>query len=160
TPRPPLPTSELHPAPEEREAGSEPARHREPLRAQEGGVPELRLIARAGVGEDRDDRVAGAELAREPNRAGHVDRTRPSEAEPLLAEQIEQDGERFGVRDLVGLVHGRALEVARDAPLPDPLGDGAALALELAVREPVVHRGAHRIRAGDPDVAALLLQER
>src|SRR4030095_8461763 len=139
---------------------SQPRRRRKALLAQEGGVPELRLVARPVVGQDRDHGVPRAEIARHTDRPPPVDATRTAEAQSLLAQEVEEDREGLLVGDLVGLVHGGPLEIPGDAPLTDPLRDGAPLAPELSVLVVVVHRGAHGIGARDDDVASLLLERR
>src|ERR1700738_3344733 len=58
-------------------------------RPQEFGVKELGLVAGAGIGEDRHDRVAGAELARETHGAAHIDPGRAAEYEPLILNEAE-----------------------------------------------------------------------
>src|SRR3990172_2801625 len=60
-------------------------------------------------------------------------------------------------RPPVGGVHAGAFDVSGHAALADPLGDRAALAPELAVHEPMVHGGPHRIRECHDHLAAALL---
>src|SRR5262252_10493335 len=67
----------------------EPRRHRQFLRAQELRIEQLGLITRAVVAKDGDDGVAGAELAREPDRARDIDAARAAEAQPFVLEQLE-----------------------------------------------------------------------
>src|SRR5262245_54767482 len=51
------------------------------------GIEEARLILRTAITEHRDDRVAGAELARHANRGGDVDAARAAEEQAFLVEQ-------------------------------------------------------------------------
>ena len=110
------------------------------LGAQEVRVEQLRLIARAVVAQDRHDRVAGAEIARQPDRAGDVDAGRAAQAQALVLEEVEDDRQRLLVGDLVGDVDRDAFEVGGDAALADALGDRGALGLELARRVLAVER--------------------
>src|SRR5215468_11996400 len=54
-------------------AALEPFGHRQLLGAQELGIEQLRLVARAVVGEHGDDGVPRAHVLGEPDRAGDVD---------------------------------------------------------------------------------------
>ena len=102
--------------------------------------------------------MTGAHVAREPDRAGHIDAARSAEAQPFLAQQIEDDRQRLGVGDLVGLVDHRTFEIGGDAALADAFGDRASFRLELAVLVVIVERRAHRIGEADGDVLVLRLQ--
>src|SRR5436190_1678914 len=101
----------------------EPVGAGEPLFLQERRIEQLRLVARARVREDRDDRVSRAEILREADRAGDVDAARAAEAQAFGAQQVEHDRERFRVGDPVGVVDRCTLDVLRHAPLPDSLRD-------------------------------------
>src|SRR5207253_10554474 len=90
----------------------QPGRGRELARLQEFGVEEFRLVAGAGIGEDRDDRVPGPELAREANGAAHIDPGRAAEHQPFLGDEIEQCRQHLGISDLVLPVRRKADEVA------------------------------------------------
>src|SRR6476661_4360955 len=46
--------------------------------------------------------------------AGNIDAARPAEAKTFLAEQVEQDRQRLGVGDLIGLVDHRTFEIGGD----------------------------------------------
>src|ERR1051325_8793168 len=142
-----------------RRALSEPVGARKPFFPEKRRIEKLRLVARARVGEDRDHRVAGAEVAREADRAGDVDGARAPEAQSFAFQQRKDQGKSFGVGDLVGVVDGRAFDVLRDAPLADALGDGASARFQPAVLEPAVHRRAERVGDRDPDVPVFLFQE-
>src|SRR5580704_14772456 len=127
----------------------EPARHRQLLLAQKIRIEQFRLVARAVVGEDRHDGVAGAELLGQPNGAGDIDAGRAAEAEPLVLEQIEDDRHRFRVGDLIGEIDRRIFQVLGDAALADAFGDRGAFRLQRAGRVVAVERGAHRIGERD-----------
>jgi hypothetical protein len=103
-------------------------------------VEELGLVARAVVAQDRHDGVPRPHVARHAHRAGHVDARRPAKAEPLVRQQVEDDGQRLAVGDLVGVIGREAFQVRGDPPLPDPLGDRVAARLlpgvELVEPEP------------------------
>src|SRR4051794_7791718 len=58
----------------------EPFRHRQSFGTQELRIEQFGLIARAVVGENGNDGVAGAKLAREPDRAGDIDAGRAAHA--------------------------------------------------------------------------------
>src|SRR5207245_7529669 len=122
-------------------------------------VEELRLVARAGVGEDRHHGVPRAEVLSQADRAGDVDAARAPQAQAFLLQQIKNQRQSLGVRDLVGVIDRRALDIFRDASLADAFGDRRALRLQLAVLEPVVQRRAHRVRQGDADVFVLFLEK-
>src|SRR5471032_1167543 len=92
-----------------------PGRQRQVLLAQEGRVEQLRLVAAAAVGEDRDDGLAGAELLGELHRAHDVDGGRAAQHQPLMLDQVEQHGQRLLIGDLVGHVDRRAFEVLGNA---------------------------------------------
>src|SRR5690606_27522368 len=139
-------------------ARREPRRRRQTFRLQKRRIEELRLIALAGIAEDRDDRLAGAELAREPDRARDVDARRPAEQQPFDLEEIVEHGQHLRVRYLQGVVDLRAVQIAGDAALAYALADRAAFALQLAGLDPAVDRGPHRVRRGRHDVRVLVLQ--
>ena len=112
-------------------------------------IEQLRLIARAVVGEDGHDGVARAELLRQANGAGDIDAGRAAEAKAFVFEQIEDDRHRLVVRNLVGGIDRRAFEIFGDAALADALGDRGAFRLQRAGRVVAVERGAHRIGERD-----------
>src|SRR5680860_1067069 len=91
--------------------------------------------------------MAWTQVAGKANGACDIDAAGSAEAEPFLAQEVEDDGQRFGVGDLVGLVDLGPVEIGGDASLADPLGDGAAFGLEHAVLVEIVERGAHGIGA-------------
>src|SRR5262245_11690499 len=82
----------------------EPAWNRRAFMAQKCRIEQLRLAARAVVGKDRHDGLAGAEILREPHRTRDIDRARSAEAEPLMLEQIEDERQRLLVGNEVGLL--------------------------------------------------------
>src|SRR6516164_7853237 len=67
----------------------QPGRHRELVCAQEVGVEQLRLGARAMLGKDGDDNVAGPHLPGKAHRTRDVDGRGSAEAQALVLEQIE-----------------------------------------------------------------------
>src|SRR5688572_22960899 len=83
----------------ERPRALEPVGAGESLFLQERRVEQLGLVARARVGEDRDDRVPRTEVFREADRSGDVDAARAAEAQAFGPQQVEHDRERFGVGD-------------------------------------------------------------
>src|SRR5262249_47525584 len=85
-----------------------PGRDRQIFLAQEVGVEELGLITLATVGQDGDDGLAGPKIARQSNCAYDVDGRRAAKHQPLMHHEIEQDGQRVLVGDLVGGVDRRA----------------------------------------------------
>src|SRR5262245_38666720 len=136
----------------------EPLRHRQPLLTQEFGVEQPALVAGAVIGEHRDDRMTGAEIAGEPDGAGDIDAARSAEAETFLTQEVENDRQRLGILDLVGLVDLGGFEILSDAALADPFGDGAAFGLQLAVLVVTVERGAHRVGKPDHDAGVVRLE--
>src|SRR6185312_2518825 len=82
----------------------EPFRYRKFLRAQEVRVEQLRLIARAEVGKNGHDGVAGSEILRQPDCTGDVDAARAAEAKAFVQQQVEDDRNGFFVRDEIGFV--------------------------------------------------------
>src|SRR5579885_3546084 len=137
----------------------EPGRHRQFLRAQKLRIEQLRLIARAAVGEDGDDGVAGAEVLGEADGAGDVDAGRAAEAEPFVLQHLEDQRQRLLVGNEIGPVNLETLDDRRDAAEADAFGNRAALAcLGLAGLEQIIHRGAARIGAADDDVLLLVAQ--
>src|SRR5271165_185855 len=99
-----------------------------------------------------------AELAREPDGAGNVDSRGAAEQQSLLDHEIEDNRQRFVIRDLIGEIDWRALEVGRDAALADPLGYRGARTLEFAGRVVRIECGAHGIGERDLDAGVAFLQ--
>src|SRR6516165_5570085 len=79
----------------------QPGRHRELVGAQEFGVEQPRLSARAMFGKDRDDDVTGPHLSRKAHRTRHIDGRGSAEAQALMFEQVEEVGYRLGIGDHV-----------------------------------------------------------
>src|SRR5579885_2622266 len=67
----------------------QPAWGRQILFFQERRVEQLRLVAGAGIGKDRHDRVARAEFACQADRAAHVDAAGAAEHQPFVHNKIE-----------------------------------------------------------------------
>src|SRR5215470_9974184 len=67
----------------------QPRRHGKALRAQELRIEQLRLIARAEVGENGDDGVARPHVFGEPDGAGDVDPGRAAHAQSFVLEHLE-----------------------------------------------------------------------
>src|SRR5438046_8944021 len=82
---------------------------------QESAVEKLRLVARAGVGEDRHHGVPRAEVLRQADRAGDVDAARAAKAQAFLLEETEDQRQGLGAGALVGGIDRRALANLRDA---------------------------------------------
>src|SRR5271165_616398 len=99
-----------------------------------------------------------AELPGEADGARNVDSRGAAEQQSLLDHEIENDRQRLVVRDLIGEIDGRAVEVGRDAPLADPLGYRGPRTLEFARRVVRVERGAHGIGERDLDAGVAFLQ--
>src|SRR5689334_24047078 len=135
----------------------EPVWDGKPLLAQECGVEQPALIARAVIAKHRDDGVARAHRFGEPDGARDIDAARPAQAETFLAQQIEDDGKRLGIGHLIGLVDLGALEIGSDAALADPFGDRASFGLEHAMLVVIVEGGTHGIGKTDDDVGVVLL---
>src|SRR5690242_7881875 len=136
----------------------EPGRHRQVFRAQEGRVEEAGLVARPEIAEHGHDGVAGSEILGQPDGSRNIDAGRAAEAQPLMFEEVENNLDRFAIGNAVGAVDDRALEIAGDAALADPFGDGSALRDELTRRIPAVKGGAMRVGNADHDIAAALLE--
>src|SRR4029079_3097676 len=136
----------------------EPSGKRQPLLTQECRVEYPTLVAGAVIGKDRDDRMTGAHVTCEPYRSGDIDTARSAEAQPFLAKQVEYDGQRLCVRNLIGLVDHGTFEIGGDAALADAFGDRASFRLELSMLVIIVERSAHRIGDADGDVLVLRLQ--
>ena len=96
---------------------------------QEGRIEQLRLIARAVVGEHRDDGVAGPKVLGQADGAGDVDAGRAAEAEAFVFQEVEDDRQRFLVGDLYGTSTRSALEilVMRPCPMPSVMEPPSAL---------------------------------
>src|SRR3954468_54644 len=106
-----------------------PVRYRQAFLLEKGGIEELRLVARARVGEDRHHRMAGAESARQANRTRDVDAARAAEDESFLFHQIKNDGHRLGIRYLIGVIDLRMATffVTRPWPMPSVIDDPSDL---------------------------------
>src|SRR5262249_45610882 len=118
------------------------------------------LIARAVVGKDGDDRFAGSKLLRQPDGAGDIDSGGAAEAEALMLEQVENEGQRFLVGYQVGFVDFQSVDDRRDAAKADAFGYGAAFGrFCLAILEQMVHRRPARIGDADDDVLVLFPEE-
>src|SRR5262249_18377643 len=121
-------------------------------------VEQLRLVAAAGIGEDRHDRVAGADFAGEPDRAADVDAGRAAENEALLDDQLEQHRQHLRVGDLVLPVGCEADDVAGFVVVADALGDRIALGLPFTAVIPAVETRPHQVGQIDLDVAVAFLE--
>ena len=120
-------------------------------------IEQFRLIAISGIAKDRHDRLAGAELFGEPDRAGHIDAGRTAEAKAFMFEQFVDDGNRFLVRYQIGLVDFGLLDDGGHAAKTDTFGDRTARrGLGFAVLEQFIHRSPMRIGATDHDSLVLL----
>src|SRR5258705_5053082 len=93
----------------------EPLGHRQTLRAQKIGVEQLRLVAVAGVTEERDDGMARAQLAGEAHRAGDIHARRRSETQAFMLEQVEADRDRFRIGNLERVIDRQAFEIGGGA---------------------------------------------
>src|SRR4030095_11832101 len=111
----------------------EPSGDRQAFLTQEFGVEQPTLVAGAVIGENRDDGMTGPEVASKTNGACDIDAARSAEAEPFLAQQVEDDGQRLRVGNLVGLIDLGAFEIGGDPSLTDPFGDGAPFRLQHAL---------------------------
>src|ERR1700722_5879944 len=88
------------------DAAFEPMRHGKMLLAQKLGIVEFRKIARAGIGEDRNNRMARAEFFREPHCTDDVDGRRTAKQQAFIRCKVEQNGQSLRVGDLIGNVDG------------------------------------------------------
>src|SRR5262245_28013576 len=77
---------------------------REILLREPFGVEQARLIFRAAVAQDRDDRVPGAELARYAHGGRYIDAARAAEEQAFLVQQAIDEGDRFAIFDVDGIV--------------------------------------------------------
>src|SRR6185437_4409127 len=136
----------------------EPGRGRQPFLAEEFWVEQPALIARPIIAEYRDYGMAGPKLTGKTNGASDIDAARSAEAETFFTQQVEDDGQGFGVRDLVGLVDLGAFEIGSDAALADPFSDRASFRLKHAVLVIIVERRAHWVREPDDDVGIVFLE--
>src|SRR6185503_7860330 len=73
--------------------------------------------------------------------------------------QLEDVGKGLAVRDLVGVVHRRAVDILGDAAEADALGNRVAFGLELLALDPRIHRRAQRVGGNDPDLRVLFFQK-
>src|SRR6516162_4818652 len=138
----------------------QPGRHLELVGAQEVRVEQLRLGARAMLGKDGDDNVAGPKILGEPHRTRDVDGRGSAKAQALMLEQVEEIGHRLGVGNHIGLVDTHIGNDRGDAPEADAFRDRAALRrLCLATGEEIIHRGAARFGNADEAVLLPLAQE-
>src|SRR6516162_9820687 len=138
----------------------QPGRHLELVGAQEVRVEQLRLGARAMLGKDGDDNVAGPKILGEPHRTRDVDGRGSAKAQALMLEQVEEIGHRLGVGNHIDLVDTHIGNDRGDAPEADAFRDRAALRrLCLATGEEIIHRGAPRVGDADDDVFVSLAQE-
>ena len=74
----------------------QPVGDRQVLRAQKRGIEQLGGVTGAGIAQERHDRVAGAELPGEAERAGDVDPRRTAEQQTFARHEVEHD--RHGLR--------------------------------------------------------------
>src|SRR5262245_46910604 len=75
-----------------------------------------------------------------------------------MLQQLEDDLDGFAVRDPVGGVDQRALEIAGDPPLADAFGDRGAFGHQLARRVPAVKRGTMGVGNADHHIAVAFLE--
>ena len=134
------------------------SRHRQALRAQELRIEQLRLVARAAVGEDRHHRVPRSQLLRHTHRGGDVDAGRSADRQSFMDQHVEDVLQRLGVGDLLRIVDRRAVHVGGDARIADALGDRAALDLQVVVLHPAVEPAALAVGQHDPHLRIALLQ--
>ena len=129
-----------------------------PFFAQEGRIEQLGLIAVAVVGQHGDDGVARTHVFCHADGARHIDAGGTAHAQAFMFQQVEHDGQRFFVGNLIGVVERRAFQIGGDAALADALGDRTAMAFQLAGFDPAIDRRAQRIGGGDADILVALLQ--
>src|SRR6476620_10574662 len=130
----------------------EPSGNRQTLLTQECRVEQPALVAGAVIAKHRDNRVAGAEVARKSDGACHIDTTCSAEAQPFLGQEVKYDRQRLGIWDLIGLVDHRTFEIGGDAALTDPFGNRASFRFEPSVLIIIVEGRAHRIGDADGDI--------
>src|SRR5829696_2327013 len=119
----------------------------------------LRQVVLAGVADDEDDDARLVQPARHLEGRGEVRPRRAAAEDALLAPELARHLERLAVGDVDDLVHVAHVHVGRDDLLPDAfdeVGRRLVRAAGLLVR---LEDRAVRVRADDPDVRALLLQE-
>src|SRR3546814_9699567 len=93
------------------------------------------------------DLAVGVVKAVERHRAGDVDAGREAEAQPLLVEQAANDVQPFGVGDAELRIDRRALQIGRDAVLPDALGDARSFGFQFAALIIVIDRKSTRLNS-------------
>src|SRR4029077_12926094 len=103
-------------------------------------IEKLALIARAVIGENRDDGVARTELPRQTDRAGDVDAAGAAETQAFLLQQFENQRQSFLVRNLESVIDRRANEISRHAALANAFGDGVSFRLQFAGLDPGIDR--------------------
>ena len=89
----------------------QPGRNGKALGLQKCRVEQFRLIAVTIVAEDRHDGMSRSQIFCQPNGAGNIDTRRATEAETFFFNEIEDQLNGFGIRDLIG-------EIRRE-PFPD-----------------------------------------
>src|SRR6185312_15609290 len=82
-----------------------------------------RLILCAAVAEHGDDGVTGAELARDARGGRDIDATGAAEEEAFLPQQPVHESHGLRILDVYGIIDRRVLEICRDSPDADTLGD-------------------------------------
>ena len=102
--------------------------------------------------------MARPQLAGHGDRAGHIDRRRATQIQPLIAHQVIDDGKRLGIGQAVGRVDGGFGKIGRDAALADPFRDRIALGFQFAIHVVLIQSRSVGVRQRDPYVRVLFLQ--
>src|SRR5215510_9122644 len=79
-----------------------PFRNRQFLGTQKVRIEQLRLIASPVIGKNGNDCLAWTKILGQPDGAGDIDAGRAAEAEPLMLEQVENQGQRFLIGNEIG----------------------------------------------------------
>ena len=84
--------------------------------------------------------MPGPEFVRQPHGPGNIDRRGTAETQTLVLQQIENIGQRFGIRHLAGKIDLRAFEIGGDPRLADTPGDRITPPPQFAILVIVVKR--------------------
>ena len=75
-----------------------------------------------------------------------------------MLKQVENHWQGFLIRNLIGIVDRRAVQIGGDAALADSLGDRRSVSLQLTGFDPGIDGGAKWIGRGDPDFSTVFFK--
>ena len=96
-------------------------------------IVECGKVTKPGVTQYGDDRLARSQLPRESDRTGYIDTRGQAETQPFLVEQAANPVQTLFIRNAKLGVDRRAIKIGGDPALSNPLGNGIAFGLQLAI---------------------------